>query len=265
MGINEQTAGEPSVRDILAQLGSVGPAEQRRSPIGVPGDYAARVEREYGNPNGEIGGGVGTRTVSIAPRYFDGDEWRPANLPPDRIAEQQRALVDAGLLAEKDYHAEIGSWGQRSVDAYARLLQNANATGLSADEALGTLQSAAAARGKAPDPSRVPEPLVIRLTNPDDIKALANDVSVRRLGRRLSDDQLERHVAAWQSSEREAQERQYQMTGSGLPGGTGGTIIDPVGARGLDEQIRRENTPEAQGYDAVGRMRQFEQLLRGGS
>lgn len=266
-GINQQTAAEPSVKDLLSQIAAGGGVSSAptKNYLGVPNTYRAKVTQTTGDPlDTEPGMRPHTTTVSIAPRYYDGDEWRPANLTPDKIAEVQRGLVDADLMSEKDYHDEMGSWGPRSVEAQARLLQNANATGQTADDSLTTLQAATAARGgpKA-DPEKVPEPLVIHYTNPDDIKGLANDVAVRRIGRRLSDAELEHHVAAWQASERTAAEQQYRMTGSGLPGGTGGSITDPVSANGLDEQIRREHEPDAQAYDAVGRFNQFEQLLKG--
>jgi hypothetical protein len=257
----QKTVAKKSVAQLVEEgpdpsfTGGAGP-----SPIGVPKGYLAKRTETVSGRAGDTEPGTRTRTIesTLPPRYFDGDEMQPANFPPNIIAEKQRALVEAGLMDEADYHAEMGSWGSKSIAAYSKLLQNANATGQDESTALGTYTAAAKARGTLPS-SKVAAPLVVSLTNPADIRKLANDTSTRLLGRRLSEEQLANHVAAWQQSERQAQEDAYRMTGSGLPGGTGGTITEP--ARVMDETIRNENPEDSSKYDSVGRFNAFESLL----
>jgi hypothetical protein len=49
----------------------------------------------------------------------------------------------------------------------------------------------------------------IRLTNPDDLKAVANQVAQQRLGRFLSDDELNRFVSSFQAQETAFQQAYY--------------------------------------------------------
>src|SRR5262245_29193192 len=81
-----------------------------RRPLGVPVGYEASVPRSllggfyphgYSYKTHRYGPGAleaSHQLVSVAPRYFSGDEWKPASRSPQAIAAEQRKLLAAGFL-----------------------------------------------------------------------------------------------------------------------------------------------------------------------
>jgi hypothetical protein len=118
-----------------------------RQPLGVPPGYEASVPRAllggyyphgYSYKTHRYGPGAleaAHRVVTVAPRYFQGDEWKPASASPEAIAAEQRKLLAAGFLSPGD-GIRLGFWDQPTRTAYAEVLSAANASGLDYDATL---------------------------------------------------------------------------------------------------------------------------------
>jgi hypothetical protein len=169
--------------------------------------------------------------IQYKPAYFAGDEWKPASLSPDNIAKLQEALVMGGLLSEDDV-INVGVWGPDEAEAWKKMLQYANVTGISPLAALHKRAMRGALKIGLDEAARrgggvVREPLVTSPTNPDDLRQQFGQVAYNMLGHRIAPDVLERMVSTYQQYERDAQVSEYQATGSGLSGGPGGEVVDP--------------------------------------
>lgn len=192
----------------------------------------------YGLPQGEEGKPYyrpptpGTTTVQ--PRYYEGAEWWPVktNMTPQAVRSLQTQLVQSGLLNGKDY--TDGVWDPASREAFAEVLNMANNQGVEWPDALNHYMSGFplefdAASGtykrKVPGESRTRAPLVTRFTNPNDLAATANEVALKRLGRRFSQEEMTKFVTSYQQSERGAAQQQYA---AGDPAGGGGAYTDPM-------------------------------------
>lgn len=148
---------------------------------------------------GLVGGGQ-------APRYFDGDELRPASMSVEQRGALQRDMVMAGLLTG-DF--TWGQWDAPTATAYANLLAYANQAGMSEQEAMRESRSAFD-RGEEPiggmgggeggggglgfGPGQQPPPFQVPAYEAPDPAALANDVRgymFAKLGRSPSQDELD--------------------------------------------------------------------------
>lgn len=88
-------------------------------------------------------------------------------------------------------------------------------------------------------------PLVVTLTNDDDLSSIFRKASLDIIGRYASPAEVSQFVSAFHGTEVSAQQQQYAMTGSGLPGGTGGTIAAPANpSAAAEEQLRQAHPIE---------------------
>jgi hypothetical protein len=168
--------------------------------------------------------------VERGPRYFDGDEWRPASLGPAAIGDLQAMMAAAGLLDDFRY----GVWDAASVDAYKQLLTEANASGLTAEAALrqraqgfnapGGVGGAGGGGGggswqidpETGDPVWVPEqyvppPLELRTTNKDDLQRLFRETIINTMGEGWSKEQIRELVDAYNWQEIKVQQDAYNQ------------------------------------------------------
>jgi hypothetical protein len=193
------------------------------------------------------------------PRYFDGDQWLPAQLPPDQLANLQKKMVSAGLL--KSGEAQLGIWDTNSMNAYTKLLAYANASGYDAQTALDRWDSSHTATGDQGTPR---QPLVTKLSNPDDLKAVFRKAGIETLGIGFSSDQIDQMVNSYQQQERETQQQQYAMTGYGssTEPGPGGEITAPPSPDAYAvTQARQQDPGLAQEHDALGMVNQFQNMV----
>jgi hypothetical protein len=175
----------------------------------------------------------GTTTFQQAPRYVQGHQYNPASLPVDDIIDFQENLVAAGLMERGDY--TVGVWDNESTKAYEQLLSEANASG--DDEQVAMTRRIASTQAN-PKPDKTPkrQPLVVQLSNPDDLRAVAKRVSSELYGGNLPDEELDRFVSSYQ-----ALEAGYQQTGYNMDE-TGGTLVKPPDPDvALEKQIREEH------------------------
>ena len=217
------------------------PAEPRR-PLGVPEDYTTLGQRDFTGASPRQaeawalrGKGQGT-PVSRGPRYFEGDEWRPANSGRDSIILKQQALIIAGYL-DVDDEIAFGRWDETTADAYASLLAEANAAGLTADQ---MLQEAARSvrvnqdggggsggggggggRGVRIDPETgelvmmtdtfIPPPLEIRTANKADIERVFRSAVIDRMGVGLPASEISAMADAYIWKQVELQKQAYDQ------------------------------------------------------
>lgn len=182
--------------------------------------------------------GAWSPSTMLANGYKKGDQF--ALLPTNSadLTTLQQALVQAGYLNQGD--VIYGSPDAKTVSAFEQLLATANLSGVTWQNALGA--RLAAASQQAPAGVKTP-PLTIALTNPDDIKAVAQKTAQTLLGQNLPDDALNAFVSNYQAAETKYQTDQYyQQYQPGVGYGPGGTTTQaPNLASAAEQQIRSTN------------------------
>lgn len=238
-------------------------------PDGQPVRWGATIEAPQGSSGIEGPGTAssyghipGTSTQFQLPRYFDGAQWLPASLPPADIRALQLRMVAAGLA--KSGELQLGIWDMASVSAYQKLLAFANASGSDVASALNRWQQA---HSETPDAGAAARaPLVVKLSNPDDLAAVFRKAVIDQLGQGWSSDKINSMVSAYQQQERETQQQQYAMTGFGSstePGPGGEITAPPDPTTFAVDQARQADPGLAQEHDELGVLGNFRQMLGG--
>ena len=134
--------------------------------------------------------------------YETGAEFGPMN-NPELIPQLQAQMAAAGLINPDN--TRFGIWDDTSVTGYRNVLELANRYGMSASSALQFLMqnptvAGAARSGRGGGGGGVSRR--IRLTNANDLQAVANEVAPRTIGRRFTDAELKKFVASYHSAER---------------------------------------------------------------
>lgn len=218
------------------------------SPIGVSKDFQAQVPLNYSQETLNRDFGVippAYSTQAVAPRYFDGAQYAPAaSLSTDELIDLQNSMDAAGLY---DKNADIvpGVWTDADTSAYTRALAGANQTGSDDKTYIKRLiQSGAGAKQKA---SAARAPLVVHLTNPDDLKTLLQHGARDLYGGDLPEEDVQAFVDAYHARETSARTQAYNLgdpsaTGT-LDGGAGGSVVDPASPSNAAEQFIRTQHP----------------------
>lgn len=220
-----------------------------RAPIGVPDNYKAGRDPSvgYGDTLSENPEGQGRR----GPQYFEGDELRPSNWTPDQVADIQKKMAEAGLLKGK---FRLGYWDGASQKAYSALLAYSNQSGRTASTTLDILRT----RPEEGDGAGRP-PLVTKTTSPDDLRNTFRDVSRKLLGRRLSDDELNSYISAYNRVELQRQREEYAISD---PEGQGGNVTAIPNANAyMEERLRKEKPVDVGAHAAAERADEFYSLL----
>lgn len=247
-----------TLRELIEQGPGGGSALPDRAPIGVPEGYAAQRQE----PMFKVGGWakiatartMPQKTVSVAPRYFDGDELLPASLSAEDRARIQRDLATAGLLTGK---FRLGYWDAASQKAYAMALAYANQSGKSVRQAIAELKT----RPEMGDEEEARQPLVPRPTDPDTLRSTFRDTSRKLLGRRLTDQELEQYISAYQQVEIQRQTEEYNRS-AGTTGGVAAPVpLEPGVEAYAEERIRKEKPDEFMAHETEARYQEFLQLL----
>lgn len=265
-----QPPGPPrSAQDILSSFpgGGAQPTEQRK-PIGVPEGYAATL------PGGEVRlEGMGWRPAGdrqVPPSFFEGDEYVPAQLSQEARARLQLQMYRLGILT-RDF--QVGVWDAPSRLAYRSVLEFANASGISDEQQAllqyGTILDTKTGRTRTggPDAGKERElpPLVIRESNPDDLRRTFQLAARQALGRRADDGTIDRMIAAYQQAEASSQTSLYNETYGANGATAGGTVTDaPDPASFALGEFEEEDPLEVQafrGADSV--MNSFMRIIGG--
>lgn len=178
----------------------------------------------------------GDQTV-LASGYKKGDQFALLPTNGQDLATLQQALVQAGYLNQGD--VIYGSPDAKTLNAFEQLLATANLSGTSWQNALGARLAASAQQ--PPATKQVP-PLTVNLTNPEDIKAVANNVAKTLNGTYLNDQDLQAIVDSFHQQESAAQTQayyqQYNPTAGGY--GPGGTTVNAPSQAGLEQDISQK-------------------------
>jgi len=249
-------------------------------PLGVPEGYTVPSVRDMSGMSaraaeGWAAGSGGHGSIQArGPRYFEGDEWKPAALSPAGIGSLQEHLAASGLLSGR---WRYGIWDDNTADAYKAVLTEANAMGLTADAVIrlrgqsesfgssGEDGSGGSGGGGGsggswqydengnpvfvPDPEDVytPPPLEIKTTNKDDLRAVFRRSIIDTLGQGWSQAQINELVDAynWQEIkvQQDAYNRQVEIARADFEGtraGQGGEVISTVDMASPENFLEQE-------------------------
>lgn len=236
------------------------------NPIGVPGDYVAVRDDPYTHrQRSMLPEGEGPRSLSSTrirhtetpPRYVEGDDWAPASLSPEAIAQIQRQMIAVGLIPS-DAKITLGFWDNTTREAYRDLLTYANASGLTWSQAL---KAYGAAGGHAGPGGPARQPLTIRTTNPDDLRRVFRAAVINELGQGWSQEEIDKMVASYQGQEASVQRQAYDA------GETGGTVTDVASPQAYAEAEALKRDPsgvaEHNLIESGGPLDAFRQMLGG--
>jgi hypothetical protein len=276
LGISSRGGGTTSLNDGPPRGGG---STSTRRPLGVPEDYTATGRRDLSGMSARAaegwaaqGAGHGT-AVQRRPRYFEGDEWRPAaDLSPNSQAEMQRRLVAGGWLSGSGW--TLGVWGPKTASAYADLLSFANARGIDAEAAMilsengaladtdefGNIVEPGGGSGTA-GPTPIPG-LVVRTTDPKVLADIFRKAVIEIAGTGWSRERINTAVMAFNEVERQRQEAQYEAelasqltvtdrtevdptTGEPIPVGQSGEVVDIPSPESYISAYVREQDPDA--------------------
>lgn len=211
-----------------------GEDEDGPKPIGVPEGYAAVRRPIFGA--GLAGGSIRAReqpdggAYKRPAQYFDGDEWKPANLRADSVAAIQRAMVEAGILGWGDFNYKI--WDNKTADAYKEVLSVANAQGVTDRMALTQMAMSGGAYGRGGggqggegggqgefigfdengEPMFAPfqpPPLELKTSNKKDLHRVFRKSIIEELGEGWSEEDISEMVDAYNWREIQVQKEAY--------------------------------------------------------
>jgi len=245
-------------RPPVGNVGATGP-----TPIGVP-EY---VRGPDGQQRPFLGGGSYTSEEGLAatlaaepkpgevivfddygnaPRYWDGDEYTPANWPDEKIAALQAQMASSGLYGDGSYVR--GFWSDADIAAYRNVLSYANQTGTDWEFALGRISELA-----ADAPEKMKPPALV--TNPEDIKETVRQAARKVLGSSdVPEDQLNRLVAAYQGEQ--IRQVQQQQNPTGQTAITAAPSMDAFAESQVREidPLKADARMSLQGFDVVRKM-----------
>lgn len=169
----------------------------------------------------------GQTPSGFVPRYYERDADLLSRFTRDQIADIQAKLNKSGLLGSK---YRLGVVDQATRNAWIDLLGEANRSNVDWNTALKTAAATPIGGKTASLPPKV--------SNPEDIKQIVNQVSAKILGRSADPMIVDRIVKQFQASQVQTQ--------TGLPV-TGGRRIEPMDLQTRAEQtIRKMAGPEAE-------------------
>lgn len=255
------------------------PAEEdERKPIGVPRDYRVVVPRDMTGMSARAAEGWASQGAGHGspheqgPRYWEGDQWKPAQGSPDAIAQLQQDMVTAGLIP-RGANVRFGTWDLASIDGYQKLLEMANINGVPHDMMLDRLIAGSAqGSGSIIDPNTgevienpaaqvfvPPDALPLRLPSREDMRDVTRAVVVDRLGQGWSNEDIEGFIDRYYSyAQGQAQgvyeaevERQRAAFEAGQPISNVNVELGLASPEAsLDEELRREE-PDAYGAGQI--------------
>lgn len=237
---DEINAGAPSARGGGGGTSATEAEKRGLKPLGVPKDYTATVGRMWTPSPGRSGRVERDALRYLAeqgPRYFQGDEWRPASYGPDSIAERQRALVLAGYIGAQD-RFRLGAWDATTRKAYKALLEDSNAAGVTEDQMI-RMRAQGMEVGVGPGgagggtdgggggggggtyidpvtgelveaPYQAP-PLELKLPNKQDVRSVFRSAIIDKLGEGWSQEQIDAMADQYINQVRQLQVDAYQQ------------------------------------------------------
>jgi len=201
-------------------------------------------------------------------------ESRFYSMAPEDRRELQRRLYAGGFYGSTDPDKIVlGVPDEVSFSAYAKAVARA-ASYYGAgkkmtvdeviDESAGVLDQIYGANGRrdggAGGDGAGRAPLTIGLTNPEDLKAVAQRTATGTIGRALNGDELNRFIASFHQAQSGAQTNAYNADE------TGGTVVDAPSEGAAAEAFARGAAPtEAGGNDFLRTFSAFRSILSRGA
>jgi hypothetical protein len=183
------------------------------------------------------------------PRYFEGDDWSPANLPPDQIWSVQQRMIAAGLIP-KGAEIRKGYWDDTTRQAYRQLLGEANGAGFSADQQFTVRENSEAINKQRSQAASVylrPDPATLRIDGAQGASPIFSAMATSRPTKRV--ERLVERVRAGSRARRSKSTRRAPMTQPtrrarpATPPGRRRSRTSILTAR-FEEYIRQQYRPE---------------------
>lgn len=233
----------------LTQMASGG-GQTTQSYLGVPEGVTPTIR----TPRPTYGAGRNSflpDTYNVPrPGYTTDDVFKIRNWSAEQIHDLQLKMVQAGLITQRQTFRR-GWADDTTLAAYQTLLELANRRGVTGTSALDLLAAEPQDQGFGDR-----EPLVTRLPNPDDLRAVFDTVSRATLGRKVDPAEVDQMVRAYQQ-----QAVGYQQTAYGMDE-TGGTITEVASPDVFAEsELRKRYGTEAASHDVANTMSIFEGLI----
>lgn len=249
------------------------------SPIGVGPDFVQvrPPELTQETPGGELVHPMGVGAVASLPAFFDGDEFSiGAGLSPETIAGMQQSLQDAGIISPTAV-LPYGVWDATTANAMKQVLAVANQQGVTWEAAFeSTVTNAISLTGggylddegnliTAPEAAAKPTPLTLPqgyIMNPDDLAAIFQAVGQRTIGRKLSEQDVNKFVGdfqTWQSTQ--FYDKHWDAESGQWISDSPGSLPSPETA--AEKQILGDYGDEAGAEQLAATFDQFESILSG--
>ena len=199
-----------------------------------------------------------TQAIDLGPEAM-----QPLGMSGAAIYQLQQQMFQAGLMSEADLKSEAGTWGEKSRIGYTELLKEAYGAGRftktpdghTTADALGQLQQNLK-NFKGTPGGKVS---VLKLTSPETIADIAQQVAVKKEGRTLSPGELSSIVTHFQAAERASQVAEQQASQSG---GGSYTIPPTPDASTIGAEIAQVNPGEV-GAQSMGQALQSFSAIMG--
>lgn len=225
------------------------PASAQGAEMAIPGGQGSskQTRKKWGTAAAGLQGQQG-------PRYFTGDQINQLPRTAQEMKALQDLMVQTGFLDPKGVIP--GSPDAKTISAFEQVLNMANIHGIDWHSELSNQLASTGADGAAAARMNEAPPLTISLSNPDDLKAVANKTARTLLGQNLSDADLARFVQAYNQQETAQQTATWQgnyghEVATGYPGGMNATSSTTQVAQpdvAAEAQIRKEQGPQVTAY-----------------
>jgi hypothetical protein len=170
-------------------------------------------------------------------QYVEGDEWKPGGKDYTTIQNLQYKLYQNNLY-DSEAEFRVGEWDEADADAYRRALTAANANFMTVEEWLEAATANPTMRIQA---KKARKPLVVTVTDPDDLKAIARSSASTLFGRnvQIPDEFMDQMIAGYQQLQRDRAIENYNLEEIG-----GETVGVPTEQAYIQRQIQ-ERYPSA--------------------
>ena len=244
-----QSGADPTVNNYIGPAGYQLPDTYKAHPMtsGLADDYAQ----------------------DLSPQYRVGDELTPLrdSWLPDRVAALQNQMVSAGLLKARNF--QLGYWDAPSIAAYKELLGYSNVSGQDSDTTLANFKATIAKFGDTTTgANRVRQPFISELTDPNTLRDTLDAVSVRTMGRGLTEQEKAHFIDSFRATQEQTQRQKYDLAGdmdttTGQYTGTGGSITTQDPESSANAYIKSTNPDAVKEYNYLNAFKAFQGLLTG--
>lgn len=181
-----------------------------------------------------------------------------AKMTPDMRSQYQQALYEAGIYKPSDSYSP-GEFDEQSANAWATAVDRAAKQGISITEVLDAGKEKVTAGGGVDSYYRKQKaagraPLVTKVTNPEDLHLVAQQVATKVMGRNFTDEELAKFTAAYHGTETAAQAGAYGAAASG------GTVTAEASPEAAATAFAKSAHPTE--FAATGQVKVMDKILQ---